>query len=169
MNKLNLRYNTQMEITERIIIEQLKRGNEEAYKYLYRHHYALLCHIAREYVGDDFLAETLVGDVVFHLWEVHETLDIQVSLRSYLVRAVRNHCMDYLSSKKERTEVAFSSIPEEGEMRYLLSDDYPWEVCWNMNWKKKFIMPSGICRKFAGKFLSKVVSRGKNTKKSLQS
>lgn len=114
-----------MEITERIIIEQLKRGNEEAYKYLYRHHYALLCHIAHEYVGDDFLAETLVGDVVFHLWEVHETLDIQVSLRSYLVRAVRNHCMDYLSSKKERTEVAFSSIPEEGEMRYLLSDDYP--------------------------------------------
>lgn len=103
-----------MEITERIIIEQLKRGNEEAYKYLYRHHYALLCHIAREYVGDDFLAETLVGDVIFHLWEIHEALDIQVSLRSYLVRAVRNHCMDYLSSKKERTEVAFSStlIPQ---------------------------------------------------------
>ncbi len=125
MNELNLRYNTQMEVTERIIIEQLKRGNEEAYKYLYRHHYALLCHIAREYVGDDFLAETLVGDVIFHLWEIHEALDIQVSLRSYLVRAVRNHCMDYLSSKKERTEVAFSSIPEEGEMRYLLSDDYP--------------------------------------------
>ena len=47
-----------MEITERIIIEQLKRGNEEAYKYLYRHHYALLCHIAREYAvwqGESFL------------------------------------------------------------------------------------------------------------------
>lgn len=127
-----------MEITERIIIEQLKRGNEEAYKYLYRHHYALLCHIAREYVGDDFLAETLVGDVIFHLWEIHEALDIQVSLRSYLVRAVRNHCMDYLSSKKERTEVAFSSIPEEGEMRYLLSDDYPWEVCRKVFIKSRF-------------------------------
>lgn len=114
-----------MKITERIIIEQLKKGNEEAYKYLYRYHYALLCHIAREYVGDDFLAETLVGDVIFHLWEVHDTLDIQVSLRSYLVRAVRNHCMDYLSSKKERTEVAFSSFLEEEEMCYLLSDDCP--------------------------------------------
>ena len=44
-----------------------------------------------------------------------------------------------------------------------------WEVCWNMNWRKKFIMPSGICRKSAGKFLSKVVSKGKNTKKLLQS
>ena len=95
-----------MEITERIIIEQLKQGNEEAYKYLYRHHYALLCHIAREYVGDDFLAETLVGDVVFHLWEVHETLDIQVSLRSYLVRAVRNHCME------EEIHHAIRNLPE---------------------------------------------------------
>lgn len=114
-----------MELTERIIIEQLKRGNEEAYRHLYRHHYALLCHVAREYVGDDFLAETLVGDVIFHLWEVRTTLDIQVSLRSYLVRAVRNHCMDYLASKKERTEVALSAMPEEGETRYLQSDDYP--------------------------------------------
>lgn len=114
-----------MKITERIIIEQLKQGNEEAYKHLYRHHYALLCHIAREYVGDDFLAETLVGDIIFHLWEIRKTLDIQMSLRSYLVRAVRNHCLDYLSSKKEQTEISFSSIPEEGNMRYLLSDDYP--------------------------------------------
>ena len=70
-----------MEITERIIIEQLKQGNEEAYKYLYRHHYALLCHIAREYVGDDFLAETLVGDVVFHLWEASNP-----QLRAYMIQ-----------------------------------------------------------------------------------
>lgn len=141
-----------MEITERIIIEQLKRGNEEAYKHLYRHHYALLCHVAREYVGDDFLAETLVGDVIFHLWEVRAELDIQVSLRSYLVRAVRNHCMDYLGSKKERTEVAFSAIPEEGEMRYLLSDDYRWVVCWSMSWRKKFTRPFIIYRRSAEKF-----------------
>lgn len=158
-----------MEITERIIIEQLKRGNEEAYKYLYRHHYALLCHIAREYVGDDFLAETLVGDVIFHLWEIHEALDIQVSLRSYLVRAVRNHCMDYLSSKKERTEVAFLLFRKKERCVICSRTITLWEVCWNMNWRKKFIMPSGICRKSAGKFLSKVVSKGKNTKKLLQS
>lgn len=141
-----------MEITERIIIEQLKRGNEEAYKHLYRHHYALLCHVAREYVGDDFLAETLVGDVIFHLWEVRAELDIQVSLRSYLVRAVRNHCMDYLGSKKERTEVAFSAIPEEGEMRYLLSDDYPLGSLLEHELEEKFTRPFIIYRRSAEKF-----------------
>lgn len=141
-----------MELTERIIIEQLKRGNEEAYKHLYRHHYALLCHVAREYVGDDFLAETLVGDVIFHLWEVRATLEIQVSLRSYLVRAVRNHCMDYLASKKERIEVAFP--PCRKKERHVICSlmIIRWGACWSMSWRKKFTRLSIIYRRSAGKF-----------------
>lgn len=81
-----------MEFSEQLVVEQLKQGNEEAYRYLYRNHYSMLCHVAREFVGDGFLAETLVGDVIFHIWEVREFLDIQISLRSYLVQAVRNRC-----------------------------------------------------------------------------
>lgn len=112
---------------EQQIINQLKEGNEEAYKYLYRHHYALLCHIANEYVNDRFLAETLVGDVIFHLWEIHSSLNIQSSLRSYLIQSVRNRCLDYLSSQKEKNEVIFSKLSpdEDVKERYLLSDNYP--------------------------------------------
>lgn len=116
-----------MEDTERLIKEQLKKGNEEAYKYLYKNHYALLCHVAYGYVSDDFLAETLVGDVIYHLWEVHESLDIQTSLRSYLIKAVRNRCIDYLSSKYEKNEITFSALGENEIVKehYLLSDNYP--------------------------------------------
>ena len=118
----------EMENTEQIVIGQLKQGKEEAYRYLYRHHYAPLCHVAKEYVGDEALAEHLVGDVIFHLWEVHETLDIHTSLRSYLVRAVRNRCLDYLDSRRQKHEISFSEL-ESGEQpleeRYILSDDYP--------------------------------------------
>lgn len=116
-----------MEDRERLIKEQLKKGNEEAYKYLYKNHYALLCHVAYGYVSDDFLAETLVGDVIYHLWEVHESLDIQTSLRSYLIKAVRNRCTDYLSSKYEKNEITFSALGENEIIKehYLLSDNYP--------------------------------------------
>lgn len=116
-----------MEDTEQLIKEQLKNGNEEAYKYLYRNHYALLCHVAYGYVGDDFLAETLVGDVIFHIWEVHETLDIQASLRSYLIKAVRNRCLDYLSSKHEKNEITFSALGDSEAIKgqYLLADSHP--------------------------------------------
>ena len=111
-----------MENTELFIIEGLKQGKEEAYRYLYEHHYVALCHVAKEYVGDEALAEHLVGDVIFHLWEVRETLDIR-----YLVRAVRNRCLDYLDSRKQKHEVTFSELEGDeslGEL-YILADDYP--------------------------------------------
>lgn len=116
-----------MEDAEQLIVEQLKSGREEAYRYLYKHHYVPLCHVAEELVNDAFLAETLVGDVIFHLWEVRKNLDIRMSLRSYLVRAVRNRCLDYLDSRKHRHEIAFSKLEENEllERRYILSDDYP--------------------------------------------
>lgn len=112
-----------MEYTERLIVEQLKRGNEGAYKYIYDQHYVLLCHAANQFVHDSFLAETIVGDIIFHLWEIRESLDITVSIRSYLMRSVRNRCLDYLNSERERKEISFSVImPEEGNLQ---SDDYP--------------------------------------------
>ena len=106
-----------MEHTETLIVEQLKTGNEDAYQYIYDRHYALLCHIANGYVKDQFLAETIVGDTIFHLWEIRETLEISVSLRSYLSRAVRNRCINYLNSGWERREISFSSLmPDEIQM-----------------------------------------------------
>lgn len=112
---------------EQLLIEQLKQGQEAAYRLLFQRHYAALCHLARELVGDDYTAETLVGDVIFHLWEVRQTVDIQVSLRSYLARSVRNRCLDYLASRRERTEVAFSALDADQLIaeRYILSDSQP--------------------------------------------
>lgn len=116
-----------MEDAEGLIKGLLKSGNEEAYRYLYKNHYAALCHVAYGYVHDDELAESLVGDVIYHLWEVHETLDIRSSLRSYLIKAVRNRCIDYLSSAYEKKEVPFSELGgDEAFKEYgLLSDSYP--------------------------------------------
>ena len=89
-----------MENTETLIVEQLKIGNENAYRYIYDHHYALLCYVANGYLKDQFLSETIVGDTIFHLWEIRETLDISVSIRSYLLRA----CLLYTSpSPRDRT------------------------------------------------------------------
>ena len=116
-----------MEHTETLIVEQLKTGNEDAYQYIYDRHYALLCHVANGYVKDQFLAETIVGDTIFHLWEIRETLEISVSIRSYLLRAVRNRCINYLNSEWEKREIAFSSLmPDEiTDDKKTISDSHP--------------------------------------------
>lgn len=116
-----------MEQTETILINQLKAGDEKAYQYIYEHHYAVLCHVAEGYVKDRFVAETIVGDLIFHIWEIRERLEIGVSLRSYLMRAVRNRCTNYLMSEHERREIAFSALSDEvkADESRVLSDRHP--------------------------------------------
>lgn len=116
-----------MEQTEALIISQLKEGQERAYKYLYDRHYQVLCYMAAQYVKDDFLAETIVGDVIFHLWEIRETVEITVSLRSYLMTSVRHRCMDYLKSQHNQHEVAMSAsgLQDFPVLDYIKNDEYP--------------------------------------------
>lgn len=112
-----------MEQTESLIIEQLKKGNERAYKFLYDQHYQILCHVAAQYVNDDFLAETIVGDVIFHLWEIRESLEINHNLRSYLLQSVKHRCMDYLKSQYHQKESA--ALQDFPVLNYIKGDDYP--------------------------------------------
>ncbi len=109
------------------LIHSLKSGNNQAYKYIYDHHYVLLCKIAYEFLKDDFLAESIVDDIIFHLWEKRDTLEITTSLRSYLVQAVRNRCINYLNLEREKREVRFSVIDQQNEWinSVFPSDDYP--------------------------------------------
>lgn len=117
-----------MKKQEQIIVDLLKQGNENAYKYLYDEHYVLLCKMANEFVRDVFMAENIVGDTLFHVWEIRETLEINISIRSYLVRAVRNRCINYLNIKREQWEEGFTTIEENSDSLMhpnLFSDAYP--------------------------------------------
>ena len=116
-----------MEETEALLVRQLKDGVEAAYKYLYDRHYQILCHVAAQYVKDDFLAETIVGDVIFHLWEVREQVDINTSIRQYLMTSVRNRCLDYLKSQHCQREVPMeeNGLHDFPVLQYVKDDDYP--------------------------------------------
>ncbi|MDR1585634.1 MAG: RNA polymerase sigma-70 factor [Prevotellaceae bacterium] len=116
-----------MNHSDKEIITQLKRGEEKAYRYLFDAHYPLLCRIAAEFLKDDFLAETIVGDVIFHLWEKRDTIEIHISIRAYLVRAVRNRCINYLQQEYVRKETSLSSVAGllDSDTGFAVSDSYP--------------------------------------------
>lgn len=102
-----------MSTEEQLLYEQLKAGNERAYGILYKKHYAILCHYANFYLHDKFSAETVVEDVIYHLWENRENLIIKKSIRNYLVTAVRNRCIDTLKLKRNQTEQVISGLSEK--------------------------------------------------------
>ena len=74
---------------EKLIIDPLKQGNEDAFKYIYKQHYVLLCRFANQMLADAALAEEIVDDAIFYLWEHRSDIEIEYSIRAYLMRAVR--------------------------------------------------------------------------------
>jgi RNA polymerase sigma-70 factor (ECF subfamily) len=116
-----------MNLGEQKIIDGLKHGDSWAYKHLYDCCYVLLCKIAYTFLKDDFLAQILVDDLIIHLYERRETLIINTSLRAYLVRSVRNRCINLLQSKYKRKEIPFSSLDTPDDWVFLIreQDDYP--------------------------------------------
>lgn len=112
------------EYYEKQIINGIKEGKDSAFRSLYDLYYTRLFCIARQYLQDSFIAETIVSDVFFHLWEVRDTLDIQTSLNAYLIRAVRNHSVDYLRKNFVEKEVSLDG-PDAVSPLLFLSDEYP--------------------------------------------
>jgi RNA polymerase sigma-70 factor (ECF subfamily) len=116
-----------MNCSDTDIITGLKQGSNWAYKQLYDHHYVALCKVALTFLSDHFLAQTIVDDLIVNLYEKRESLNISSSLRAYLIRSVRNRCLNYLQLKCETQEVKFSTMDifNHWLLTSLDANDYP--------------------------------------------
>ncbi len=56
-------------------------------------------------VKDPYTAETIVGDLFCHIWEMGSGLDIKGEIRPYLVTAVKRRCINFLDQNFVRKEV----------------------------------------------------------------
>ena len=102
-----------MQVDERTIIRGLVEGSESAYRYVFRTYYGPMCILAESILSDEFLAQAAVSDVISHLYEVRNEIDIHSNLRSYLMMSTRNHCINLLNSKTVRSVQTFSTLGEE--------------------------------------------------------
>ena len=63
---------------------------------LFRAYYQELCTYAFYYLKDQAAAEEEVQDIFVSLWKKRDELEITSSLKSYLYRATRNHCLNVI-------------------------------------------------------------------------
>jgi len=95
---------------EQIVVNGLKQGDNWAYKHIYEHYHALLCRIAFSFRKDGFLARMFVDGLIIDIYKRRETLAINSSLRSYLIRSTINDCLDHFKLKYTQKEVKLSSV-----------------------------------------------------------
>lgn len=96
---------------EKLFVQLLRKGNSKAYKQLYDEHYEIMFRVALRFVRDADVAENIVQDVMIKIWENRKSLEIKVSVRTYLLSAVRNRCINYITSVHHLRETRFSELP----------------------------------------------------------
>lgn len=80
---------------DRKIVKEIKKGNLKTFEMLFKKLYTSLCNYANKYVHNLDVSEEIVQELFYKLWAKREKLDINVSLKSYLYRAVYNGCLQY--------------------------------------------------------------------------
>lgn len=93
--------NIELEDNNALIIG-LKNGDKASFDEVFRYYYSDLVNYCNRYVNDDDSAKEIVQDIFTKLWFKHEDININVSLKSYLYKAVRNHAINHLNYIRQR-------------------------------------------------------------------
>ena len=88
-----------MEIAEAKHYTALEVG-EEAFEELFKSHFKRLFAYAITILKNDAVAEEVVQNVFFKMWEKKGMVEIQTSVTAYLYRAVYNESLNYIKHQK---------------------------------------------------------------------
>jgi RNA polymerase sigma-70 factor (ECF subfamily) len=112
-----------VDLTEKQALEQIQSGNQLAFEMIFKTYYQPLCRYAYSFLEDKEEAEEVVQSSFIAVWEKRNSLEIQVSLKSYLYRMVRNNCLNVIKHEKVKkqhvahemavAEVSFESVSQK--------------------------------------------------------
>ena len=83
-------------LSDRDLIEQLRRGSHDAFDTIFRTYYARMVGAAEALLGDRAAAEEAAQDVMLALWRRRESITIETALAAYLFRSVRNRGLNQI-------------------------------------------------------------------------
>lgn len=106
------------------LIEGIRSGDLKAFEELYRLYYVYLCLIAEHIVRNPHDSEEIVSELFYRLWKNRLKIDIEFSVKGYLIASVRNSSLNFLEqvrNVRRRTE----SLDDPDFRLFAWSDDYP--------------------------------------------
>lgn len=79
---------------ENFLLSALRQDNKEAFSLLFQKYYTDLVLFCGNFVRDKSSCKDIVQSIFLKLWNDRKNIRIETSLKSYLLRAVRNSCFD---------------------------------------------------------------------------
>ena len=82
------------------LFDLIKEDDHNAFDRLYNLFYAPLCVFANRYISDQDSVRDCIHDVFLKMWRDRKNIFINTSVRSYLLTATRNHCLNLIEKQK---------------------------------------------------------------------
>ena len=97
------------------LLDSLRKGDLRAYEIIFKQYYGALCLFAAKLTSNDFVAEEIVQDVLYKLWEKHDNFQSHENIKAFLYISTKNAAFTYLSKEKRKNKYAedFSHSAEE--------------------------------------------------------
>ena len=75
--------------------------DKKSFEMIFRENYKGLCFHAMKYVKDFTVGEEIVQEAFLGLWEKRDTIDMAQPVKSYLMTAIRNKCLNWLRDNRK--------------------------------------------------------------------
>lgn len=76
------------------LLDKVRQGDQEAFSLLFKIYYKDLVLFGGTLLPNRVICEDIVQSIFLKLWNERSQLQIETSLKSYLLKAVRNSCLD---------------------------------------------------------------------------
>ena len=105
-----------MNQTDEMIWGKIRQKDIKAFESYYKEHYKSFYLMACKYLKDSILAEEVVNDVFMKIWEDGDKITIQISLKSYLYKAIINRSINLLQKIKNEAllRIDLNLVHDEG-------------------------------------------------------
>jgi RNA polymerase sigma-70 factor (family 1) len=91
-------------LQETDLLLRLRDGDQYAFDYFFKKHYAPLCFFSARLTSDKFVAEEIVQDVLFKLWHKHADFNNSEAIKAFLYISTRNASINYLDKEERKTK-----------------------------------------------------------------
>lgn len=100
------------------LLQQLKDGDLIAYRSVFNEYYPLLLNFAHKLTRDEALAKDAVQNIFTKMFASRESIVVKQDIRSYLLGAVRNECLNIIK-KESRAHEHYQELASNTDDRFI--------------------------------------------------
>jgi len=159
MKERNLTY-------EKILLEKLQKGDQTAFSSIFTHYYRDMVLFGGNFLADKKACEDVVQSIFLKLWNDRDVIQIDTYLKSYLLTAVRNGCLNEIRRKGSDHEDLSAADMELNEItseydtnNYMLYSDLNQHLERALNKLSPAIKETFLLNKFEGLRYKEIAAR----------